>query len=156
MFISNRRNFKKKKVTLQEIQSLCGLLNFACQEVVPGRAFLRRLFELTYGLKKAHHRVKLNRGCKDDLQVWKTFLEQFNGKCFFIDETWVYSDKFLLFTDASGVHGYGVVFEKSWFYGSWNKEWLSYNITVNINLRKIVKYFKIKRFVLSCYHCFKY
>lgn len=37
---------------------------------------------------------------------------------------------FLLFTDASGVHGYGAVFEKSWFYGSWNEEWLSYNITV--------------------------
>jgi hypothetical protein len=54
----------------------------------------------------------------------------YNGKCFFIDETWVYSDKFLLFTDASGVHGYGAVFEKSWFYGSWNEEWLSYNITV--------------------------
>ena len=24
----------------------------------------------------------------------------------------------------------GAVFEKSWFYGSWNEEWLSYNITV--------------------------
>jgi hypothetical protein len=40
------------------------------------------------------------------------------------------ASKFLLFTDASGVHGYGAVFEKSWFYGSWNEEWLSYNITV--------------------------
>jgi hypothetical protein len=80
---------RRTKVTLQEIQSLCGLLNFACQVVVPGRAFLHRLFELTYGLKKAHHRIKLDRGCNDDLQAWKTFLEQFNGKYFFIDETWV-------------------------------------------------------------------
>ena len=31
----------RKKVTLREIQSLIGLLNFACSVVVPGRAFLR-------------------------------------------------------------------------------------------------------------------
>ena len=28
----------RKKVTLKELQSLCGLLNFACQVVIPGRA----------------------------------------------------------------------------------------------------------------------
>ncbi|KAL5021808.1 hypothetical protein ScPMuIL_000963 [Solemya velum] len=32
---------KRKKVTLRELQSLLGLLNFCCQVVVPGRAFLR-------------------------------------------------------------------------------------------------------------------
>ena len=47
----------RKKVTLKELQSLCGLLNFACQVVLPGRAFLRRLFDLTRGLQKPHHRV---------------------------------------------------------------------------------------------------
>ena len=30
----------RKKVTLKEIQSLTGMLNFACSVVVPGRAFL--------------------------------------------------------------------------------------------------------------------
>ena len=39
------------KVTLQEIQSLTGLLNFACAVVVPGRAFLRRLIDLTIGVR---------------------------------------------------------------------------------------------------------
>lgn len=37
----------KKKVTLRELQSLIGLLNFACSVIVPGRAFLRRLHDLT-------------------------------------------------------------------------------------------------------------
>ena len=32
----------RKKVTLKELQSLIGLLQFACSVVVPGRAFLRR------------------------------------------------------------------------------------------------------------------
>lgn len=120
----------RKKVTLREIQSLCGLLNFACQVVLPGRAFLRRLYEITKTLRKPHHTVKLTRGCKDDLLVWQSFLEHFNGKCFFIDEKMVSNDVFQLYTDASGTYGYGAVFGKSWFYGEWNEQWLSQNITV--------------------------
>ena len=120
----------RKKVTLQELQSLCGLLNIACTVVVSGRAFLRRLFNLTKGLRKPHHRVKLNKGCKEDLLVWKEFLENFNGKCFFIDDIWVTNDQLQLYTDASGVLGYGSVFQNDWFYGTWNAEWLEYNITV--------------------------
>lgn len=39
----------KRKVTMREVQSLLGLLNFVCSVIVPGRAFLRRLFDLTLG-----------------------------------------------------------------------------------------------------------
>ena len=39
----------RRKVTLKEIQMLCGLLNFATKVVVAGRPFLRRLYDLTYG-----------------------------------------------------------------------------------------------------------
>jgi hypothetical protein len=49
---------------------------------------------------------------------------------FFMDETWVSSDRLERFTDASGKIGYGAVFGSSWFYGIWNEEWLNYNITV--------------------------
>lgn len=38
---------RRKKVTLREIQSLVGLLNFACSVIRPGQAFLRRLIDLT-------------------------------------------------------------------------------------------------------------
>ena len=31
---------RKQKVTLRELQSLIGILNFACKVIVPGRAFL--------------------------------------------------------------------------------------------------------------------
>lgn len=80
---------------------LCGLLNFATKDVVAVCPFLRRLYDLTYGLRKSHHRVKLSKGGRDDLQIWKEFLSQFNGKCFFMDENWVSSDRLELFTDAS-------------------------------------------------------
>ena len=104
-------------------------VEFCMSGCITRTCVLRRLFELTYGLRKPQYRVKLS-GCKDGLYVWKIFLEQFNGKCFFIDETWISSDKLFLFTDASGRQGYGAVFGTSWFCGTWDEEWQNYNITI--------------------------
>lgn len=42
----------RNHTTLRELQSLIGLLKFACSVVVPGRAFLRRLIDLTCGVTK--------------------------------------------------------------------------------------------------------
>ena len=61
---------RRRKVTLQEIQSLTGLLNFACKIIVPGRAFLRRLIDLTIGVQKPHFLIRLSREVKQDLLVW--------------------------------------------------------------------------------------
>ncbi len=41
--------FKKRKVTLLQVQQLHGLLNFACRAVPPGRTFLRRISNLMKG-----------------------------------------------------------------------------------------------------------
>ena len=46
--------------------------------VVPGRAFLRRLIDLTKGVKSARHFIRLNKGVKDDLILWQSFLQSFN------------------------------------------------------------------------------
>ena len=73
----------KKKVTLTELQSLIGLLNFTCSVIVPGRTFLRRLINLTVGVKRPRHFIRLNRETKADLRRWLTFLESYNGKSFF-------------------------------------------------------------------------
>ena len=73
-------NFQRRyKVTLRELQSLAGVLNFACS-VVPARAFLSRLFDLTAGVLKPHHHIRLTSQAKLDLQVWHDFLCQYNGK----------------------------------------------------------------------------
>ena len=49
----------KTQTTLRKLQSLIGLLNFACSVVVPGRAFLRRLIDLTCGVSKPHELIEL-------------------------------------------------------------------------------------------------
>lgn len=62
------------------LQSLTGLLNFACSVIVPGRAFLRRLIDLTVGIQSPHHLIRLSKDVKEDLKVWLSFLSNFNGR----------------------------------------------------------------------------
>ena len=118
----------RKKVTLKEIQSLTGLLNFACSVVVPGRAFLRRLIDLTIGVRAPHFRIRLSREVKADLRVWQTFLSSFNGRSFFLSDAWCTSNQVELYTDASGAHGFGAIFGPKWCYGKWPDSWRHKNI----------------------------
>ena len=120
----------RKKVTLQELQSLIGLLSFACSVVLPGRVFLRRLIDLTVGVKRPQHLVRLNSAVKSDFRVWLTFLSDFNGCSFFMHEGWLTSSTLHLYTDASGSLGFGAVFGDKWCYGEWPESWKSYNIAV--------------------------
>ena len=73
----------KKKVTLKELQSIIGLLNFACSVIIPGRVFLP--INLTIGIKKPYHFIRLNTEVKKDLRIWQTFLDSLNGRSFFLE-----------------------------------------------------------------------
>lgn len=73
----------RHNITLQEVQSLTALLNFACTVVVPGRAFLRRLIDLTIEVWKPHFFYSTFSRVKEDLLVWQSFLSVFNGRSFF-------------------------------------------------------------------------
>ena len=56
---------KRKKVSLKEMQSLIGLLNFTCSVVIPGRTFPRRIINLTVGVNRPTHLIRLTRIVKD-------------------------------------------------------------------------------------------
>lgn len=119
-----------KRVRLRKLQSVIGRLNFTLAVVLPGRPFLRRLYDLTIGIKKPYHYVKLNAEVKDDLHMWWVFLKNFNGKSFFHTSALLSSSKLKLSTDASGSIGYGAVFGTSWFWGRWPASWRKFNIAV--------------------------
>ena len=101
---------KRKKVTLRELQSLIGLLNFACSVVLPGRALLRRLIDLTIGIARPQHFIRLTREVNSDMRTWLAFLSNFNGSSFFLNQNWITNPSLQLYTDASGSFGYGAVF----------------------------------------------
>lgn len=121
---------EQTKLTLKELQSIIGLLNFACNVVLPGRAFLRRLIDLTIGIKKQFYRIRMTKEVKEDLNVWLDFLSNFNGSSMFLPDRWISSSELKLYTDASGVVGYAAVFGSQWFKGEWNSSWQYQNIAV--------------------------
>ena len=120
---------RKEKATLKELQSLLGLLNFACFVVTPGRAFMRRIIDLTVGLKKPFHHRRLTLEAKADMQSWLTFLNSFNGKCLILDNRWVTTITLSLYTDASNL-GFGCIFGNKWCYGTWPSSWGEHHITL--------------------------
>ena len=109
-------NFQSwRSTTLQELQSLIGTLNFPCKVIAPGRPFLQRIIHLTRGVKKPHHHIKLTTGFYKDIEMWKMFIDQWNGIGLFLSPLWENSDTLSLFTDASGCLGYGGFFQNRWF-----------------------------------------
>ena len=50
--------------------------------------------------------------------MWLTFLDNFNGRAFFLLDRWENSSTLDLYTDAAASKGYGAVFGKHWFGGA--------------------------------------
>ena len=120
----------KRSITLVELQSLVGLLNFACSVIVPGRAFLRRLQNLTIGHTYPHYRITLNADARTDMKAWHLFIKDFNGKSCFMFNKWVSSESIKMYSDAAGVHGgYAATLSGSWFVGKWPENMSALHIT---------------------------
>ena len=69
----------KRKATKRELQSLVGKLVFVSACVPPGRLFVSRLLESLRKLRCNHHRCRLSRDFRRDLEWWRRFLHEFNG-----------------------------------------------------------------------------
>ena len=109
----------RRSVRLIELQSLIGTLQFACKAVVPGRTFLQRMIDLTRGVPNRFHHIRLNKEFFKDLNMWKAFLDGWNGRSFFLDSTVTPSPDMSLYTDASGTIGFGGYFNGKLFQGRW-------------------------------------
>ena len=106
-------------LTLREVQSLIGKLNFACAALPLGRPFLRRLIDTTRGVMQPWRRICTTNQARKDMEAWLMFLSSFNGKTMM---TWRYPDQSRLVcihSDASGGFGFGATLGSSWIYGQW-------------------------------------
>ena len=124
-----REFIQHDKVTLDHLQSMVGKLQFATSVIRPGRAFLRRMYDLTKRVQKPHHFLRLNREVKSDLEMWLQFLSNFNGTTIIRTPSFADSDTLHMFSDASK-QGFGATFGTHWIHGPWPKDWASQDITL--------------------------
>ena len=113
-----------KKISFRQLQSLIGLLNFACQVVASGGAFCRRLIDATCSAKKPHHNIRVSQAMREDIKVWQCFLSQYNGITVMLDTLWTSNDTIELFTDSAGSRNkdFGIYFQ--WAQSCWLKHWV--------------------------------
>ena len=124
MFLSKRN----KSYTVLQVQKLCGLLNFLCKCVIPGRVFTMRLYAMTAGKTKTlrtYHHIRITQENRLDLQMWKRFLEHPQIFCRpFLDLTdEVEAVDIDIFSDATGSwdRGFGAYCGKDWCFGTWRE-----------------------------------
>ena len=101
---------------------LLGHLNFAMRVIPTGRSFISYLLNIAHSVKEFHHHVSITAGCRQDLDMWFRYLEQWNGISFFIDDNFITASDYDLFTDASSKCEFGGYCQNRWFQGVWPDE----------------------------------
>ena len=111
---SGRRTGTKK-----ELQSLAGTLEDAARIIIPGKAFLRRIYDAAASLAKSHHHIRLNSDVRSDIAWWLTFMTEWNGISLF-STLCELAPSAIVTSDASGHWGCGAYFTDQWFQIPWS------------------------------------
>ena len=74
----------RHKIKLGELESIVGLMAFCARAIPSARAFMRRFYDFmaSVRVKRPYFYVRVSNETRLDAQVWLTFLDQFNGKCY--------------------------------------------------------------------------
>jgi hypothetical protein len=91
------------------------------------------LYDLTVDIRFPHFKIRLTNEAKADLAVWSSFLQSFNGKCMFFNDSWSHSHILHLFTDAASTAGFG----SQWFAEAYPDTCQNYHINI-LKLHPIV------------------
>ena len=113
---------RKRVATVKELQSLTGILNFACTVVRPGRAFLRRIIDHTTRINSGSTRcraMQIPDTVLRDIEWWIRFGSEFNGIGLLYEIEWTHQVE--LFTDACNI-GFGAVYGNRFIYGPWSRQ----------------------------------
>ena len=116
----------KKKVTVKQLQQLCGFLNFLGRAITPGHAFTRGFYSYTRSKNlQPHYHVRVNAEMRQDLDMWRTFLYHPSiFACPFLDFTSKLTAEVLdMYSDASlnPELGMGATYNNRWIYAQWEE-----------------------------------
>ena len=95
-----------------------GLLSHAAKVVKAGRTFLRRIIDLSTSASQLHHFIRLNTEARSDIEWWFRFISLWNGISMLPSHD-AGSREILVFTDASGLWGFGAVWNQLWLQLEW-------------------------------------
>ena len=139
---------KNKKVTVNQIQKLCGFLNFLGRCIIPGRTFTRRLYAYIAGtFLKSHHHVRVSMEMRLDLELWRTFLRHPTvfARQFMDFKTYNYAEKINMFSDATAnkLLGFGAICGRSWMFHRWNQSFID-------KVQPSIEYLELFALVAGC------
>lgn len=129
-----------KKVTRSQLESLVGSLSFFCKAIVPGRAFLRRFYDLMTSVSAKYHHIRISQITKEDILMWLNFLSDFNGRAYIHSSIWEDNSTLCLYTDSSGSHnlGCGAYLRGSWTFYQWPGNWDGKPILGSLSLLEFI------------------
>ena len=104
----------RDKCTKRELLSLIGKLSFYCKLLPAGRIFLRRLIDFSSTVTHLHHHIGLTTEAHLDFQWWIEFLPHWWDTSLILNHRWTPSSTLNLYTNASGVHGWGAYWDGRW------------------------------------------
>ena len=124
----------KRTITIKQVQSLTGILNFLNRALVPGRVFTPRMYSKLKTCNKAgrrlkqYHHVSVCKEFKKDCEMWKLFLNNSNVSALchpFVDnQAFTTASELNFYTDSSGTIGFGCFFDGRWTCGTWTCSFL--------------------------------
>ena len=145
----------KDKASLQEVQELAGLLNFACRCIRPGRIYLSRILNFLRILHKSQTKA-IPKAVKEDVQWWLDTAVNFNRVSLILNNETPKADKYM--ASNSCLTG-GGAYMHGWFI-QWEFPDELVNLNCNINqLEFLMIVLSIQKWGQSCarkrirFHC---
>ena len=109
----------RKACKKRELLSLIGSLSHACKVIRAGRAFLRRLIDLSMKATRLDHFIRINAEARADLEWWFYFIGRWNGISL-LSAVSIQPPAATIYSDASGNWGCGAICGSQWFQLKWD------------------------------------
>ena len=119
----------RKCCTKRELLSLLGSLQHAAKVIKPGRAFVRRVIDLSTTRRHLESRIRLNCEFRSDVEWWFRMASSWNGISMLVPFRFESPDGSFT-TDASGGWGCGAFHGSEWFQLQWDVHAAPLHITI--------------------------
>jgi hypothetical protein len=110
---------KRRRASMDDLQSLVGLLAYLVECFRWGKAFLGHAIKLSHSRPHPSDTVKLTGGFRADLSWWVDVLSDWKGISLFYDSHWISSSSLGFEVDASR-KGHGAWANPAWYSQPWS------------------------------------